>query len=289
MTDSPAHDFDVRAAAYAPAWRIAAAVLRIFARGSLVMTLVLLLFSSDPPTNPLRQLRLFFGLFAAPEAAAWFIARAFAARVSLSAGSLVIEHREHRTEIPVASIAAVEPWTLPLPHGGVALKLKSGRHFAEGLELHDPDALAAALEAEGASPDIRSGFDTPVAVYLRAKRANPPGWLDHPILKFLIFSLVPALPAFRLHQFIAYGGTFGEYYTYGLQSYLLGFALWWTSFCLSLVVIAAGVRVVVEIVAFAVAAAAPAYAVGVRRGIEIVQHLGYYVGIPVWLLQRFLA
>ena len=48
----------------------------------------------------------------------------------------------------------------------------------------------------------------------------------HSAFKYVVYSLVPALPLFRVHQWIAYGGSFGEYYAFGLKAYLLGFAVY---------------------------------------------------------------
>jgi len=40
-----------------------------------------------------------------------------------------------------------------------------------------------------------------------------------------VFTLLPAGVLFRLHQFIVYGGTFGEYQMYGLERYVRSFLL----------------------------------------------------------------
>jgi apolipoprotein N-acyltransferase len=274
---------------YPPAWRIVAALLRVFARGSLLYVLYLMLFTQDPPTNPFKQMRLFGGLFLLPEAAAWSIARAFAARMRVEDGALVIEQRERRTDIPVSAIAAVELWQVPLPMPGVWLTLRSGRRFAQGLAVADLDSFVASLEGQRETPSERDRLPGGIAAYLRARNANPPGWLEHPAVKFVLFSLVPTLPAWRLHQYISYGGTFGEYYTFGLNAYLLGFGLWWISFSLSLVFLASGMRAFVELVSLAAAFAAPASAPAVRRGLEVFQRIAFYVGIPVWLILRFTA
>src|SRR5689334_21880877 len=90
---------------YPPGWRITAGLLRTFARGSLLVVLYLLLFTQNPPNNPLKQIRLFTGLFVLPEATAWCIARAFTAKMRVEDGALVLEQRERRTEIPITAIA----------------------------------------------------------------------------------------------------------------------------------------------------------------------------------------
>jgi len=274
---------------YTPAWRTASGVLKVVARGSLLVTAGLFLFSEHPPTNPLRQMRLFGAFFVVPEVLAWCIARAFAAKMSVADGALILEQKSRRTEIPTSAIVGVEPWPVPLPRAGVDLRLKSGRRFAHGVAVRDCGALVEALVAEGASGDLRDGLARPVAAYTQARLASPAGFFEHPLLKFVLYSLVPALPAFRLHQFITYGGTFGEYYTFGLQAYLIGLGLWWVSWAIGLVVLAAVMRAAIEIVAMLAALVVPAYAGGVRRVLEWSQRILYYVGIPVWLALRFLA
>lgn len=292
MSTAPARDggFEVDVVAFPPAWRVAAAVLRIVARGSLLVTLGLFLFSDSPPNNPFRQMRLFGYFFLAPELAAWFLARAFAARLRVTGGALVLEQRQQTSEVPVSAITALEPWALPAPRPGLWLRLRSGRRFSLGLATDDPAGLCDALVREGASADLRRGVDRPIVRYANARRVVPPNWLENPLVKFVVYSLVPTIPAHRLHQFITYGGWLGEYYTFGLKDWLLGFALWWVSWGLGMLVLAAGIRaLLVEPLALAAAAAAPGWAVPVRRGLEVAQRLIYYVGIPAWIILRFTA
>jgi apolipoprotein N-acyltransferase len=270
-------------AAYPQGWRVAAALLKVASRGGLLVVLYLLLFSESPPTNPFRQMRLFFGFFAAPEAAAWCIARAFATKVELTGDALVLEQRGQRMEIPTSAIAALEPWRVPLPGPGAWLRLRSGRRFSHGLAM-EPSMLLGAIGGVGATADWSSH---PMVAFSAARRAVATAWLENPFLKFGIWSLIPAVVAFRLHQWITFGGTFGEYYTFGLVAYLKGFALWWVSYAYSLLVLAAGLRAIVEIVAIAATFAAPSRAVPIRRALEIAQRILFYVGVPAWLAIRF--
>jgi apolipoprotein N-acyltransferase len=282
-----ADDGAASAVLYPPAARIAAALLRTVARGGLLWVLGLMLFTDNPPTNPLKQIRLFTWIFLVPEAAAWALARVFEARMRIEDGALVLEQRARRTDIPVSAISSVKLWHFPVPSAGVWLGLRSGRRFAQGLAVADPDSLVRALEAEGASPEIREGLEGGVGAWHRARVANPPTFFENPFLKFVVYGLVPTIPAWRLYQFISYGGTFGEYYTYGLNAYLVGFGLWWASFALHLVFIAAGIRAFVELVCLAAAFGLPSHAAAVRRFLEITQRVAYYAGIPLWLLIRF--
>lgn len=281
--------FEADVVVYPPAWRAAAAGLRVFARGSLLAVLAALLLSENPPSNPLKQMRLFLGLFAAPELAAWCIMRAFASRLRVDDGSLRLCGRDETVEVPLSSIANVSPWRLPLPRAGLWLTLRSGRRFPCAIQVSDPVAVVDAMVAAGASHELRERLAHPMVVFARARLAHPAGRLENPLIKFVLYSLVPTIPAFRLHQYITYGGAFGEYYTFGLVPYLVAFGIWWVSWSINLLLFAALIRAVVELLALASAIVLPSRAVVVRRILEVAQRLAYYIGIPTWLLLRLTA
>ncbi|MFZ2755226.1 MAG: hypothetical protein WAZ48_17505, partial [Lysobacteraceae bacterium] len=111
--------------------------------------------------------------------------------------------------------------------------------------------------------------------------------LDHPLVKFALFPLVPALPAFRLHQHIAFGGTFGEYHTYGLQAYLTALGIWWASWAIGLVIFSALLRVIIETGTWLSLVVRRESAIGIRRMLEVLGRVVFYVGVPAWLLIRF--
>ncbi len=271
----------------APAWRIAAGLLRAIAFGCLLWMGANFL-SGDDQMNALARIRMFTALFLAPLAAAWCIARAFAATARIEGDALVLEQRERRTEIPVRSIVAVEPWTLALPATGVWLRMESGRRWSRGIVLDDPAALVDALTRAGGRPGLAGGLSGLVSAYARARLAAPRHrMLDHPVLKFVLFPLVPALPAFRLHQHIAFGGTFGEYHTYGLQAYLTAFGIWWASWAIGLVIFAAALRGIIEAGTWLSLALRVESAIEIRRTLEFLGRLLFYVGVPAWLLIRF--
>jgi apolipoprotein N-acyltransferase len=200
---------------------------------------------------------------------------------------LVLEHAQRRIEIRASDIAAVEPWKLPLPQSGLSLRLQSGRRWSEGIALADPAALVRALVGAGARPALADVLTGSATTYARVRAAVPRWRIDHPALKFLLFPLVPALPAFRLHQHIAYGGTFGEYYTFGLKAYLTALMIWWASWAIGLVLFAAALRTVIEAGTLLSIALRPERAGAVRQGLESLGRLLFYVGVPLWLLTRF--
>jgi apolipoprotein N-acyltransferase len=98
-----------------------------------------------------------------------------------------------------------------------------------------------------------------------------------------------ALPAFRLHQHIAYGGTLGEYLSFGLAAYVKGFALWWAAWAIGVLACAAVLRTATEAGTLLAVVARPARAGEVRRWLEQGALVALYLGLPVWLLLQLLS
>ena len=272
-----------RAIAYSPFWRAITAALVVIGRGGLLAMVVAMLFFETRLGNQLRLLRTFVLVSVGPGLAAWLLARAFAALVIVADGVVVVARRGERIEIPCASIARLTPWTLPLPGGGMWLYLRSGRRFRYGLQVADPIALSDALGDAGAADVVREVAHHPMAIYARS-RPRPAPWY-RPLLAYVVFALVPTIPLFRLHQWVAYGGTFGEYYTYGLQAYVLGFAAHWWTFTIYLVLYAAVLRAVAEAVVLATAYIAPGRVAAVRSIVETVDRVLYFGAVPALLIR----
>jgi apolipoprotein N-acyltransferase len=278
--------------AYPPSRRLAAALLVLVSRGSPLALAALVAFgdawlgTAFRLDNPLRLLRAFAAFCLAPGIAAWLLERAAAVEVAVDRGALVLEDRAQRVEVPCDAIDGVVPWAIPLPSAGVWLRLASGRRFPYALQVADPIAFADALADAGAPDRVRAVSRQPAAIYARSRRISSRRWY-HPALKFVVFALVPALPLFRLHQWIAYGGTFGEYYTYGLQPYLLGLAIYWSTAAVVLVLWAAVLRAVAEPVVLAIAHFVPAQTPRTRRIVETVIRILYFGGALLFLLRVF--
>jgi apolipoprotein N-acyltransferase len=209
---------------------------------------------------------------------------AFAARASIEGGVLVLARGARRLELPVTDIAAIAPWRVPLPGPGVALRLASGERWHYGIALTNPTALARALAVAGGPPEPQDSHPSREAAYAKARLSIRRGRLDHPLTKFILFPLVLALPAFRLHQHIAYGGSFGEYYTFGLKAYLTTLSLWWAAWAIGVVLTAAALRAAIEGGTLLAVLLRPTQAVELRRWLERVALALLYLGLPAWLL-----
>ncbi|EAU61642.1 hypothetical protein STIAU_6676 [Stigmatella aurantiaca DW4/3-1] len=226
-----------------------------------------------------------FSLF--PTCLTWLLRRASKATLEVGPERLVLTLREARFEVPRESIASVHPWRLPLPGAGVVLRMKSGRFFTHHLEVPSPLPLLAALGA--VSPTAAVAAQHPHSLFGQARYEGRRKYWDSWVLKFGLFPLLPTGIMFRAHQYITFGGPFGQYRMFGLASYLKTFAGYWLLFTTSLVLYAGLWRILSEVLAFALTWLMPARARGVRQSVEWLCRLVYYVGIPAILALRFLS
>lgn len=270
-----------------PAARIAAALLRTFARLGLLWMGAAMLLDDALRANTLAQMRAFAAVFLAPEAAAWCLLQAFGARLTIEHDTLVLTRGTMRLALAVKDIAAVEIWRLPLPGTGAWLRLTSGPRWHYGIALDHPTHLAHALAAAGGAP-VPPEPPSRLQAYAEACAAVRRGRLDHPLAKFVLLPLALALVAFRLHQYIAYGGTFGEFYTFGLQAYLSTFALWWAAWIIGVTLCAAALRAAIEVGTVLSVLLHPAQTTVMRHGLERIGLAALYMGLPGWLLTQVL-
>lgn len=277
--------FPVNVAVLPPAARLAAGLLRAFARGSLLWMCAAMLFSDTLRGNTLAQIRTFAALFIVPEFAAWCVLQAFGARASIENGRLVLARGAQRLELAMRDIIAVKPWRVPIPGPGAALQVASGERWRYGLAIANPDALGQALAAAARAP-MQDRESSRAIAYAKARSAIRRGRLDHPFAKFILFPLVLAIPAFRLHQHIAFGSSFGEYHLFGLKAYLMGFSLWWAKWTIGVVLSAAALRAAIEAGTLLVVLLHPIQAAAVRRWLEWLGLAALYLGLPSWLLLR---
>jgi apolipoprotein N-acyltransferase len=243
----------------------------------------------------LAQLRAFALLVLLPLLAAWLLRWSARAELRIESMQWVIDRPRERIEIPHAAIARIDAWRWPLPSPGIDVVLGSGRTWS--LALTSPSAVQAGWREAAAGGAVRSNADDDAPAVTGGRlatlaeqraRARRPRF-DHPLLKFGVFPLIPALIAFRLHQIIAFGGFFGEWLTYGPLAWIAGLAIWWGAWSLGLMLLAAAVRIVVEAVQWAVAVIAPKAALRSRDAGEWLARLAFYVGVPVWLVTRLVT
>jgi hypothetical protein len=268
---------------HGPVSRGVVAGLRGLALASLPALLALVVYAVDPPVTPPALLRLLVVWTILPAGLASLLERVLATTVTVDASTLTIARRDVRLEAPVRAISGVVPWAVPLPEPGVWLRMRSGRRLGYGLAVDDPTTLLAALAEAGV--DVPRAH--PTVVWAHARAAVPPrGWPQR-LAKFVVFGALPAGVLFNAHQHIAYGGTFGQWYLLGPGAWVATLAVYWGTVVAYLVLWAATWRWLGELVALAAAAAAPSHAAKVRRTVELVCGVAYWVGVPVVLALRF--
>ncbi len=272
----------MRASVLPGAARALAGLLRGFARLSLLAMGAALLIDDTLRGNTLAQLRWFAGVFLLPEAVAACVVAAYSATVSVEGSALVLRRGRRRLDIALKDINAATLWRVPAPGPGLSLRLNSEAGPPRHLATPDPLALGRALAAAGcpslaAATSFTGRYAEAVGSVRRAR-------LDKPWVKFALFPLLLALPAFYLHQNIAYGGGLGEFYTFGAKAYGLTFAIWWAAWTVGVVLSAAALRAVVEAGTVLTLAVRPHRAADVRAMLERITLALLYLGLPGWLL-----
>lgn len=282
-------NFSAPIIALSPVWRALTAGLRLCAGAGLLWLALGMLLRDGLQVNSLAQIWLFAAAVVAPSLAAWAIQRAFSGHARIENGRLVLELRNRRVEIPRNQITYLRTWRLSLPGPGLDIRLAAGQAWQQGIVLRDQAALLHALRESGHAAAIASDQNPRIATLSQVRAASPRRWYDHGALKFALFPLLPALPAFRLHQVIAFGGSFGEYHTYGLTAWLTGLGIWWVAWSIGLMLFAALLRIGIEASTLLALGLGPAHATDARRQLEWLGRLAFYFGVPCWLLLRILA
>lgn len=279
----------IRVVLLSPALRALLGLLQLTAWGMLAWIGVRMLWRDGLQVQSLAQLTLFgFGV-ALPAVCGWCVRRWRTATLQLESGGVLLLHHGQRRAVPATEITAITPWTLPLPMPGITLHLASATPLACGVARDDPAALAAMLRRAGAPAMAATRLQGLALADARTRAAAPRWRIDHPLVKFALFPLLLALPAFRLHQHIAYGGTFGEYYSFGLQAYLLALLIWWAAWSIGMTLFAMTLRVLVELGTLAALVMRPARAGPFRSRLQAFARALYFIGAPAWLLWRLLA
>lgn len=279
-----------------PGWaRVAAGLLRL-AAGVGLLWLLLQLAGGDGSllAQPRLLLRSFVAFTLLPAAAAWCVLRAFAARLRLADQALVFSHGGQQRRLPLSAIVSIAPWRLPLPGPGLALRLAAGSHRPLGLVVEHPLAWAGALQQAATAAGLPEPAVLPprplAAVHARVRwQAACRTWLARWPVRFGLLPLLLALPAFRLHQHIAFGSAWGQVLTEGWGAYAATFALWWASWVVGVVLCAAVLRLLIEAATLALLLLRPHAAVGTRWWLERGGLAVLYLGLPAWLALRLLG
>lgn len=280
--------FHGRVRLFSPAARLLIGALRLGAGVALLWLGGSMLLRDGLQVRSLEQIEQFLLTVGMPLLLAWALAHARTAKARILADQLLLELPRQRIQIPLASIAELAAWRMPLPMAGFDIRLRSGRRFDHGLASLEASRLLRALQAGGSPAHWADATSARIGEHagLRAAAARP--LLDHALVKFVLFPLLPALIAFHLHQTIAFGGPFGELLTYGLGAWATGLVIWWVSWAIGLMLFAAVQRAIIELVVLA-ALPLSSQRASIRTWSENLARALYFLGVPVWLLLRVLA
>ncbi|MET0404093.1 MAG: hypothetical protein ABW123_16900, partial [Cystobacter sp.] len=270
------------------AQRLAAAALQaLLLAAVLAASAVVVLFTFDGRPNPAPPpLAGVLGLVALGLAALLGLLRwRSAATLQVESGRLLLEGRGDRFEIPRDAVTHVRSWRLPLPGPGLTFGMRSGRDFQYGLQVGDPLAVLEALGREPAQAHERILHPCVAFSHARATVLRP-GW-PRRALAYLLFPLVTGGIMFRANQYISYGGPFAQYRMYGLGPYLLSFFTYWMYFTASLVLFAAFLRVLAEVLAVGGTWLSSRHAKGMRRFVEGSHVLLYFVVPLLFMALQF--
>jgi hypothetical protein len=273
--------------AYPLAARVAAALLVAASAASLPAIGLLVWLSADPPILPPVLFRLFAVLTIAPAAGAALIDRLCRAEAKMDDG-LVLERPGLHVTVPASAIARIVPWILPLPGPGLSFRLRSGRRLAWSIAAADPLPLLAGLAERGVEA-AHAAAAHPAVAYAHARATLMRRRWYHLAAKYPVFALAPAAVLFTTHQWIAYGGSLGQYYLEGLGPYLRTFIVHWVTVVIYLACYASVWRDLAEASCLALTWVAPQQASHVRRVAEAGCRLAYFAGVPAFLASRYLA
>jgi hypothetical protein len=277
-----------RIEAYVAVARAAAGALVALSRGSPPLLLALLVLAPEAAGELPQLLDLVLLFVLLPAAGAWALGRAVRGELGFEGADLVLRRRELRVEVPLASVSGVEPWRVPLPRPGFALRLRSGARLRWSLAAPDPRPLLRRL-AEAGVAGAESAVAHPSSVYAAARAAAPRRFWQRPLFQLVLFALLPGGVGFYAHQHIAFGGLLGEYYLMGAGAWLRTAAVYWLHSTLLLLVYAGALRAGIEAACFAAAHSGRAQAAAVRRLTEGGAAALYYASVPALLALRFLG
>ena len=271
-----------------PLWRYVVIVLRVSAALALAWLTWRMWVLDGFQVNSLIQVRGFVLGVALPLLLAWAVRRIHTVAARIDGDVLVCEQATQRIEIPLARIESLHAVWAGGPGAALQLALVTGKRWPMTLSLANPQAFASLLVAAGAGAPWADPLSARVAEFAAHHAVIRHRRWDNSAVKFVLFPLLPALVAFRLHQHITFGGTFGELYTYGLGAWLTGLMIWWAAWSLGLMLFAAGMRFAIELIVTLAFLADRHATLPIRRTLEYLTRIAYYLGTPAWLAARLL-
>ncbi len=263
--------------------RFAAAALQLTAALGLAYLAARMWLLEGWRVHSITQLQLYAGMVLMPLLLAGLILRWYRVRVEIVGDRLQITSGKLDQVIELSAVQSIRRWRLALPRPGVDVVCTTPHQSSLSLTLETAQAIQwtkAVVRKLSASATVGSKdwFDL-----IAARHRMPWRVLDLTMIKFLLFALIMAVPAFRLHQVISFGGSFGEYDAFGAAAYLQGLLIWWGSWSLGLMLWAALLRMIAEVTLLVCTAwARPALQITLRTQCEWALRALFYLAVPIW-------
>ncbi|GIW44823.1 MAG: hypothetical protein KatS3mg077_2105 [Candidatus Binatia bacterium] len=269
-----------------PAWvRLILAMLFLWRWGGVGLVSLLVLFATDPPVTPPMLVRLCLVWVVTPAVLAGFTRRWFRAQTRSEPDRLIAELPGLTLAIPRERIAGARPWQIPVPRPGLRLLLRDGGVLRERIEVAAPRLWARLHGIEISSPLSPMARGTLAFSEARARQPKPQAW--YLAAKFVVFPLLPAGLLFRVHQLIAYGSVWGEYYQRGLAAYLHTGFVYYGTIVVYVLLFAGILRALFESALWLLAIVTAEQAERLRRWSEYLREGMYYLGVILFLAIRF--
>lgn len=233
--------------------------------------------------NSIDQVRIFGWIVVSSLLLAWVIRHVNAGVARVADGALRVEGGFGRIDLPLAAIHRLRVERPAAERATLVLSDAAGAALPQRLEIADAPRLREVLQAAGATVEFADDASAARAERVARRASVRSGWLDHGAIRFALYPLLLALPAYRLHQMITFGSTFGEAQVYGASAWLGGLLIWWAAWSLGSMLLAALLRGTIESVAVIVERTRPTAAARTRRVIEGLGRAVFFVGPPLWL------
>ena len=189
-----------------------------------------------------------------------------------------------RLALALRDVVAVEPWRVPIPAEGAALRLASGGRWRYGLAHAERRRIGARARCGGCAGagERAVGRDRVCASAPGgpARPTRPPAREVRGLSAAARAAGVSPAPAHRVRQHLR------RVLHFGLAAYLTTFALWWAAWAIGVVLCAAALRAVIEAGTLTAVWWRPASGVAARRVLEACGRAALYLGLPAWLLLR---
>ena len=291
ITERDASGFEITL--WSAAARIAGASLWTLSRigGPALLAWVFIVF--DPPAGPALPVIAFVAALVSLVLAGRLLREAQRGVGRVEGDALRIEARGRSLALPLAALADLRPWRIPLPLPGITLVAReAARAPAARLGLEDPDPLLRALAAAG----VRSAEEVardPAVAHARALARWRRGlrirsaWL-RAAFRYLAWALIPTCAFVYTHQSIAFGGVWGEWQLYGARSWAITLVRFWLACVVLAAVYGGACRALASLACWLATRVAPSHAARARRVAERGDTLLYYAGVPALTALRYL-